>query len=552
MNHKKTPLKVFVFLLALCIVAFSSHATCIAESEGEKGSLEKPRVIEIGLDDGTKISIYENAFLLEKPRLAHFPPILHVQGTPYEMGYQQGVLIADRIEELVSGMGSPMMFMLGGWNPESGEKPTQQQLEIGQAIVRMAMDKCFIGPIQEKAPDYYEEAKGMADGLKAVGSPVGMDEVLAGIALAELSQSRDLVMKLAGEFASTQARGGSASKNCSDFAAWGKATKDGKLIHGTNYDNEDFTIGRNGVVLIARPESGNAFLGMIHPGSPWPMRGMSEAGITVGEPTSNSADNDILAHPQAGHCVHMRRVLQYANSTEDAIEIMKDLGGSTGWNIFVADGKAPAAVDIQVSCTKTGIIYPMEGKDALWSTNQFTSYPGYQGYPEDGVNLVKDQMAYFEVPWEEVDTVEKWQKWQRENLAKGPGDTWARYERLRELLKENYGDIDCEKVIGFMSDPVLSQADPKTPLSGPVEHMYGIERPIISQPMASTFSAVFVPADQMAYVAMGAEPAQAGTYWPINLKKHLALMNTVAQKKVYEGGDKAAEEIFSQWAEKGK
>jgi len=531
-----------LFSLALCVAALSISTICFAQSDEGNLRTEKPRVIRVTTENGSKISIYDKAFLLERPQLPYFPPILHVQGTPYEMGYQHGILLADRIQELISGMGSPMMFLLGGWNPESGEKPTQQQLEIGKAICRLAIDKCFVGPIKEKAPDYYEEIRGMADGLKAVGSPVGFDEVFAAIALAELSQSQGLVMKLAGEFASMQASSEDFSKDCSDFAAWGKATKDGKLIHGTNYDNEDFTIGRNGVVLIAKPQSGNAFLGMIHPGGPWPMRGMSEASITVGEPTSNSADNDILANPQVGHCVHMRRVLQYANNTQDAIDIMKELGGSTGWNIFTTDGKAPTAVDIQVSSTKTAPVYPIEGLDALWSTNQFTTYPGFQGYPKDGVNLVRDQIAYWGVPWEDVDSIEKWQSWLKENKTDGPGATWARYQKLQELLHQNYGQITAKKVIGFMSDPVLSHAAERVALSEPVEHMYGIERPIVSQMMGSTFSAVFIPGDQMAYVAMGAEPAQAGKYWSINLKDHLALMDSLKKADASGHG-----EILVQW-----
>jgi hypothetical protein len=281
MNFKKGSLQILNLLLTLCIMLFPIQATSIAQSEDDNTKVEKPYVIKLKTEDGSKISIYGKGFLLEKPHLPHFPPLLHVQGTPYEIGFQQGVLIADRIEELVSGVGTPMLWMLGGWNPESGEKPTQQQMEIGRAIVLMAIDRCFIEPIKEKTPDYLEEAKGMAEGLKAVGSPVGMDEVLAGIALAELTQSEDLAMKLAGQFISLQQQGEQPAKNCSDFVAWGKATKDGKLVHGTNYDNEDFTIGRNGVVLIAKPEAGNAFLGMIHPGSPWPMRGMSAAGITA-------------------------------------------------------------------------------------------------------------------------------------------------------------------------------------------------------------------------------------------------------------------------------
>lgn len=549
---RKTVLVTSIASALLFVALIFSATTSLAQSNKENVLGLKPHVISISTEDGSRITIYDKAFLLEKPHAPHYPPILHVQGTPYEMGYQHGVLIADRIEELISGVGTPMMYLLGGWNSESGEKPTPQHLEIGRAIVKLAIDRCFTEPIQEKAPDYFEEAKGLADGLKSTGSPAGMDEVLAAIALAELTQNSNLVMKLAGELASIQAQPSPKEplKNCSDFAAWGTATKDGKLIHGTNYDNEDFTIGRNGVVLIAKPQAGNAFLGMIHPGGPWPMRGMSEVGITIGEPTSNSADNDILANPQVGHCVHMRRVLQYANNTQDAINIMKDLGGSTGWNIFTTDGKAPTAVDIQVSCNKMGVVYPMEGADALWSTNQFTTYPGYQGCPANGPNLVKDQMEYWGVDWEEVDTIEKWQKWLTENKGKNPGDTWARYERLRELLNQNSGQITVEKVIEFMSDPVLSDKDERIPLSGPVMHMFGVERSIISQAMGSTFTAVFIPADGMAYVAMGAEPAQAGTYWPINLNDHLALMESFVENDIYNQDKQSIENLFQRWVGK--
>ncbi len=551
MSRKTIPVAFIVS--ALLFAAFLSCATtCFAQSD-EGNVFEKwPRVMSVLMEDGSRVTIYDKAFLLERPHLPHHPPILHVQGTPYEMGYQHGVLLADRIEELISGVGTPMMYLLGGWNPESGEKPAPQQLEIGRAIVKLAIDRCFTKPIQEKAPDYFEEAKGLADGLKATGSPAGMDEVLAAIALAELTQNTNLVMKLAGELGAMQAQPPPQEplKNCSDFAAWGAATKDGKLIHGTNYDNEDFTIGRNGVVLIAKPQAGNAFLGMIHPGGPWPMRGMSTAGITIGEPTSNSADNDILANPQVGHCVHMRRVLQYATSTQDAIDIMKELGGSTGWNIFTTDSKVPDAVDIQVSCNKIGVVYPTEGMDMLWSTNQFTSYPGYQGYPKDGTNLVKDQMEYWGVPWEKADTIEKWQAWLRTNKMSTESDTWARYERLRELGNQNYGQITAQKVISFMSDPVLSDPGEKILLSGPVEHLFGAERPIVSQAMGSTFSAVFVPADNTAYIAMGAEPAQAGTYWPINLKEHLALMESFVENDVFDQSRQSIENLFQKWVGK--
>ncbi len=549
-------LKVFVFLLTLFMASLCITNFGFAQSDDsgghENSSIDavrgKARIVRITTEDGTIISIYDKAFLIERPRLPHYPPILHVQGTPFEMGYQHGILLADRITEGLSAVGSPFFFMFGGWSPESGKAPTQGQLQAGYNICLSAAQKYFDQPMQQKVPDYYSELQGIAAGLKAGGSPVTFDDLLIAACMGEFTQMPDLLAKLAPKKTSLDISMPEFSKGCSDFAAWGEATDGGKLIHGTNFDMEGFDFLKRIVVLVAKPESGNAFLGVIWPGSPWPMRGMSEAGITTGEPTSVSSDNNIVATPEVPHSSHMRRVLQYANSTQDAIDIMKDLGGTTGWNIFTADGNIPTAVDIEVSCTKMGVIYPAEGANALWSTNHYNAYPKWQGYPKEGANLVKDQMEYWGVSWEAVNTIEKWQKWMSENKATKPGGTWARYERLRELLKQNYGQITAEKVTSFMSDPILSSAGKRTTLSGPVVHLHGLERPIISQRLAADYSCVFVPADSMAYIAAGAEPAQAGKYWPISLKEHLALMSAFEKEHVCDRFGKLTENILQSWA----
>lgn len=117
----------------------------------------KPQVIQIVTEDGTKITVYDKAFLIERPRLAHYPPILHVQGTPFEMGYEHGVLLAEQITEGMSGVASPFFFMFGGWSPESGKKPTQEQLQMGYNICLLAAQKYFDQPMQQKVPDYYNE-----------------------------------------------------------------------------------------------------------------------------------------------------------------------------------------------------------------------------------------------------------------------------------------------------------------------------------------------------------------------------------------------------------
>jgi hypothetical protein len=433
------------------------------------------------------------------------------------MGYQYGYLLVDRITDLASGFLTPVYSMFGGWEPDGVTPPTPEQWELGRMWLYYVASTYFEPVIMEKAPEYYEEMQGVMAGLAAAGSPVSWEDVLIFNCIPEVLENMFF--------------GG----GCSDCIVWGKATKNRGLIHGSNFDFETFNcLHKDMVVAVYNPErglvdpgtglTGHAFLGACIPGIVGTMRSINDVGITEGEPTSNSIDRDIIAHPEIPHLMHMRKVIQYSSSIQDAIRIMEFYGGTTGWNIVVADGKARYAADIEVSCNHMGVVYPMEGVDALWSTNQYVAYPGYQGYPLDGYNMVKDQMAWWGVPWEEVDTIEKWVAY----LTAERWSTWGRYEKLRELINANYGNIDIRKVMEFMSTYPLSRTPTSIQLAPECEQMYGFVRPIITMELASVLSVVFDTRSLTAWVALGAEPAQAGTYWPINLPFHLLLMQIYA------------------------
>lgn len=478
-----------VFVLGLVL------ATPLNTSAGFVSSPKSSIKEEFTASPETVVTRYGKGFLMKYPGLLNHPPVLHVQGTPYEMGYQHGYLLSNEITQFYSSFLSPICFMYGGWDPSTGTPPTAQQLQDGYDTLLGISQALFLGPIQAQAPDLYQELEGMEAALHDTGSPVSLNDLIIASCMSDVL-------------------------NCTNFIAWGDATVNGKLIHAVNLDNQTFDIlDKSNIVTIAKPQSGNPYLSVGWVGCIG-LTGMNKMGISFGEMDSSTADsNMLLGVPRLPHFMHMRKLYQYSNSIQDAVNIMNRYGGTTGHNIMTADAKVPAGADIEASCNHVVQVNPIPGLNVIWVTNHCLAYPGYQGY--DGYNMVKDQASLSGVSWDQIDTIAKWQSWlQLTDSFK----TWSRYEKARELITANYGHIDVEKAKQIMSTAPISSTGPKEQLSTPVAHLYSIVKPISNQLLFSIYSCIFVPADGMAWVAAGAAPAQAGTYWPISLDEHLRMM----------------------------
>ncbi len=302
---------------------------------------------------------------------------------------------------------------------------------------------------------------------------------------------------------------------CSDMAAWGAATAGGRLIHGANYDYSTFNVLHRWTgVVVARPDRGHAFIAQCIPGRVGYYRGMNETGIIATEKTSQSADRNMREHPRIPHSMHMRALIQHASTLAEAVDIMGRLLGTTGNNNLVSDAKVASALEIQGSCTKTAVFHPEKGMDAYWNTNQYLAYPGYRGYR--GVDLARDQLHWFGVPPGEADTVEKWVEAMRRESAKRTF-SWQRFERMGELVRERYGRIDVPAVIDILSAPPLCrETEGRQTLAPECEQLFGEKGPIVDFRLSSIFSVVFDAGDMTAHVAVGAEPAQRGRYWPLS------------------------------------
>ena len=157
----------------------------------------------------------EIPFAGEVPLPPNVRPVIILSGTDYEIGYQF-------YQQLIQ--------IFGPWILErvAGDKFSESELKA-----RESYENC----IKQYAPEFIEMFRGMADGAVALGVPLSYDEVLAHFVRRKMQKIRP-------------------PTDCSSFAAWGKATKNGRLICLGSTDHEvTFE-----VTLIVYPQRGNNFI----------------------------------------------------------------------------------------------------------------------------------------------------------------------------------------------------------------------------------------------------------------------------------------------------
>ncbi|MBX6312509.1 MAG: peptidase C45 [Isosphaeraceae bacterium] len=239
--------------------------------------------------------------------------VLHVKGTPYEMGYQQGALLKDDIRELVR-------FLFD-------EKAKELTIDIA-GIGLKPNAKAIIAVIAEGQKRfipawYFEELRGVAE-----GSGLSYDEIVVANFIPELF-------------------------HCSGFALAGSATKDGTLYHGRILDYGcDWRLQEHAVLTIAEPEGKIPFVNVTYAGFIGSVTGMNAKSISIGEMGGRG-----LGHwngvPMA---VLVRKALEEANDLDEAIVIFRDHPRTCEYYYVIADGKTGRAIGMEASWNAFGTI----------------------------------------------------------------------------------------------------------------------------------------------------------------------------------------------------
>ncbi|HEV2350012.1 MAG TPA: C45 family peptidase [Terriglobia bacterium] len=324
---------------------------------------------------------------------------VHLAGSPEQIGFQHGSLLAADIEDAYEAVKLDDTHM------------TQRDWEFFRRAARE-----MLWPKID--PEYQQELKGMVEGLKSRGQSLDIDDVVALNAFEELADYYVPWYNAQHKVASAPRL--KSPGNCSAFVATGSYTRDHKIViahnNWTNYMNGE----RWRIIFDIVPEHGahifmDGFPGVITSDDDF---GVNSNGIMITETTITQFEGwDPNGKPEFERS---RKALQYANSIDDYVRIMLD-GNNGGY-----------ANDWLLADNKTGEIAQFElGLKAhkVWRTKD-----GYF----IGSNWARDP-----------DVIRLDTRFDPKDSTSSPN---ARRVRWEELMKESKGKIDVRLAEQFISD----------------------------------------------------------------------------------------------------
>jgi phospholipase B-like protein len=317
---------------------------------------------------------------------------VRLQGTPAEIGYQHGRLLAPEIAD----------------NLAVARLSLTHDGKRDWAFYRRAAQTVFWPGVGE---EYRQEMQGIADGAAAGGATLDLWDVVALNASIELPY---YTAALDGDGRSA------APDKCSAFVATGHYTRDGRPLIAHNNWSGYLEGSRWNVIFDVRPVAGYRILmdgmpGLIHSGDDF---GINSAGLAITETTITAFKGfDPAGVPEF---VRARRAMQYATGIDDFDRIMRDRnngGYANAW--LVAD-------------TRTGEIARLE-----LGLHNVTLERTKDGYFVGANFPVNPKLAAEETKFRLDDP----------SLSAN-----ARRVRAEEIVKENVGRMDVALAKRYLSD----------------------------------------------------------------------------------------------------
>jgi hypothetical protein len=335
---------------------------------------------------------------------------VHLEGTPHDIGYQHGFLLAT---EIADGFAAASLEMTHNSNRDWD-------------FFRRAAREMLWPKID---PEYQAELQGITEGLRARQVKLDLYDVVALNAFMELG---DYYVPWLDKQTSGQTRGENNRKNkdaaaagtheghCSAFVATGSYTKDHQIVMAHNNWTSYLEGARWKIIFDIAPQTGNRMLMDGYPGVIVSDDdfGVNSAGLMVTETTIT----DFHGWDPSGKAefVRARKAMQYAGSIDEYVKIMLD-GNNGGYanDWLLADRKTNEIARFELGLKHSKV---WRTKDGYFVGSNFASDP----------DVLKDETTF-----------------DATNLAASAN---ARHVRWDELMAANMGKIDTTLAEGFLAD----------------------------------------------------------------------------------------------------
>ena len=325
---------------------------------------------------------------------------VHLQGKPSQVGFQHGYLLAREIEDnlLVYTVEAPNRY----------QRPWTFFRDAGKTVLWPHLD-----------PEYRQELKGIAAGLRAQGSRLDLWDIVALNGYLELSDY--YLPWLNAKQGVPNPPAAVAPGKCSAFLATGSATKDGKIViahsNWSSYaEGERWTI-----VFDIVPSSGQHFLMDGLPGEITSADdfGVNASGLMITETTLPMAKGfDVDGIPEFERS---RKAMQYATSIDEYAAIMRkgnNGGYANSW--LIGDRKTGEIAYLELGLHHTPLT---KKKDGYFVSSNFAADP----------MLIRDDTPGF-------------------NPDDPESAMNARHIRAEQFVQEHYGKLDTALAEAYLAD----------------------------------------------------------------------------------------------------
>lgn len=268
--------------------------------------------------------------------------VLHVQGTPYEMGYQQGVLLRAEIQDNLGYL-------------------------YAQALNKFHFDELFAEMYERMRPfipaEYIEEMHGLAHGSRMPLEVIHHIHILP--CIGEWGGKRRIKELFKAMYQ------GTLGTSCSNMCSLKENSKDGKMYTLRILDwglHRISKLHQYPLITVAKPDQGIPYCNIGWAGFLGAISGLNAQGITLGEMGYGDPPNETMRGKPMPFL--LRDILSQAKNLADVRRIITTSPGTNSFVFLMSDGKKGEA-EIYVRDRDRFIVYK-PGENISDGKNQVT------------------------------------------------------------------------------------------------------------------------------------------------------------------------------------